>query len=89
MIYIKILYLTSRRAVCASCVGDNIDVYRSLFPESAAVGDTYKIGLNAVGDGLDVVPVGEKEYRGYRQRLNKLREERKKDEKRHAVCRNH
>ena len=89
MIYLKILHLTDRRAVCASCVGDNIDVYRSLFPESAAVGDTYKIGLNAAFDGLDVVPVCDKEYRAYRQRLNRLREERKKDGKRHTVCRNY
>ena len=44
--YLKILRFHGDRAICATDIGKDLDVRRTLLPVTASVGDAFKLGLN-------------------------------------------
>ena len=73
MLYIKIKSFRGDRAVCVTDIGKDIDVLRTVLPDSASAGDVFRLGINEDFDGLTYTRAGKKEYRRYRQKLNERR----------------
>lgn len=71
--YLKILRFRGDRAICATDIGKDLDVRRTLLPETASVGDSFKLGLNATYDGLTYEPITEDEHRKHKQMLDARR----------------
>lgn len=71
--YLKILRFRGDRAICATDIGKDLDVRRTLLPETASVGDAFKLGLNATFDGLTYEPITEDEHRKHKQMLDARR----------------
>lgn len=71
--YLKILRFRGDRAICATDIGKDLDVRRTLLPVTASVGDTFKLGLNATFDGLTYEPITEDEHRKHKQMLDARR----------------
>lgn len=71
--YLKILRFRGDRAICATDIGKDLDVRRTLLPVTASVGDVFKLGINETYDGFLYTPISDKEYRKHRQLINKLR----------------
>lgn len=65
--YLKILRFRGDRAICATDIGKDLDVRRSLLPMTASVGDAFKLGLNATYDGLTYEPITEDEHRRHKK----------------------
>ena len=73
MMYLKILRFRGDRAICATDIGKDLDVRRTLLPVTATVGDTFKLGLNETYDGLTYEPITEDEHRKHKQMLDARR----------------
>ena len=71
--YLKILRFRGDRAICATDIGKDLDVRRTLLPVTASVGDAFKLGLNATCDGLTYEPITEDEHRKHKQMLDARR----------------
>ena len=71
--YLKILRFRGDRAICATDIGKDLDVRRTLLPGTASVGDAFKLGLNATYDGLTYEPITEDERRKHKQMLDARR----------------
>lgn len=71
--YLKILRFRGDRAICATDIGKDLDVRRTLLPVTATVGDTFKLGLNETYDGLTYEPITEDEHRKHKQMLDARR----------------
>lgn len=73
MMYLKILRFRGDRAICATDIGKDLDVRRTLLPVTASVGDAFKLGLNETYDGLTYEPITEDEHRKHKQMLDARR----------------
>lgn len=73
MMYLKILRFKGDRAICASDIGKDLDIRRTLLPVTAAVGDAFKLGINEAYDGLTYTPIDEDEHRRHRSKLDARR----------------
>ena len=71
--YLKILRFRGDRAICATDIGKDLDVRRTLLPATSSVGDSFKLGLNATYDGLTYEPITEDEHRKHKQMLDARR----------------
>lgn len=71
--YLKILRFRGDRAICATDIGRDLDVRRTLLPVTASVGDSFKLGINETYDGFIYTQISDKEHRKHRQQINKLR----------------
>lgn len=65
--YLKILRFRGDRAICATDIGKDLDVRRTLLPVTASVGDAFKLGLNETCDGLTYEPITEDEHRRHKK----------------------
>lgn len=79
--YLKILRFRGDRAICATDIGKDLDIRRTLLPVTASVGDTFKLGLNETYDGFICTQISDKEHRNHRQFINKLRHKEGDDDK--------
>lgn len=71
--YLKILRFRGDRAICATDIGKDLDVRRTLLPVTASVGDAFKLGINSTFDGLTYEPITEDEHRKHKQMLDARR----------------